>query len=609
MTILHSLVGLHERFAADGTAPAFGFSRENISYAITLSRDGDVVDVQDVRDTDGRTPRPSRCVVPRAVKRVGQPLPNFLWDNTEFALGAGTKQPIRVERYHAAFKDFHRRMLATCDDEGAVALLGFLDRWRPRDLENLRCAKELLGANVVFRLDGKALEFLHQRPCLQHLWLNQLSDEPGAKGLCLVTGERVAIARLHPSVKGVLGAQPSGASMVSFDKDAFKSFGKERGANAPVSERAAFAYTASLNALLERDSGRRIQIGDATTVFWAEAAGDDTRAAAAEDLFSLIAAPPTDADETAKVADKLAAIAEGRPLAQVAPELDEKTRFCILGLAPNAARVSIRFWHQNTIGELARLIAEHWSDLRLEPSPWPTQPAAWRLLRETAAQGKAQNIPPTLGGALMRAILVGGRYPRSLLAAVIGRMRADKNVRIEGGRPRDVTGARAAICKACLARDHRLGYREEDVPVSLNREEANPAYRLGRLFAVYESVQRAALGIRVNATIKDRYFGAASATPASVFPLLERNSASHLASLRKGEKGGLAHWFDGEIDEILAGMDTTFPRSLRLEDQGRFAIGYHHQRGTRRKVDSEDDASDASVAAGVSPPSFDEDHS
>ena len=592
MTILHSLVGLYERLAADDAAPdeaapAFGFSRENISYAILLSQDGDVVDVLDIRDTSGKKPRPRRLVVPRAVKRTGQPVPNFLWDKTAFAFGAGTKEPSRVAREHAAFKDFHRQLLATCEDLGAQAFLHFLDRWRTGDFESRGYAEDMLDVNVVFRLDGAALEFLHGRHALKDVWLNHLAEQDGAKGMCLVTGQRAAIARLHPSVKGVAGAQSSGASMVSFDKDAFKSFGKERGANAPVSERAAFAYTAALNTLLERDSRRRIQIGDATTVFWAEAAGDDTGAAAAEELFSLIAAPPTDAEETAKVADRLTAIAAGRPLAEVDPEVDENTRFCVLGIAPNAARVSIRFWHRNTIGEVARRVAEHWRDLRLEPVPWRTPPAAWRLLKETAPQGKAQNIPPTLGGALMRAILGGGRYPRSLLAAVVGRMRADKNV----------TGMRAAICKACLARDHRLGFEKEDVPVALSREETNPGYRLGRLFAVYESLQRAALG-RVNATIKDRYFGAASATPASIFPLLERNSANHLASIRKSEKGGLAHWFDGEIDDILAGMDTAFPRSLRLEDQGRFAIGYHHQRGTRRKVDSEDDGPDAGAAAG-----------
>lgn len=592
MTILNSLVGLYERLAADGTAPVVGFSRENISYAVVLSPAGEAVDVQDVRDTSTGKPKPSRRDVPRAVKRVGQPLPNFLWDKTTFALGVGdAREPARVEREHAAFKDFHRRLLATCEDPGARTFLRFLDRWRAEDFENLRYAEDMRDANVVFRIDGAGfLHDLHDRPFVRDIWLNNL--EQGTKGLCLVTGERAAIARLHPSVKGVAGAQPAGASMVSFDKDAFKSFGKERGANAPVSERAAFAYTAALNTLLERDSRRRIRIGDATTVFWAEAAGDEAHAAEAEDLFSLMLdPPPTDEEESGKVADKLAAVAKGRPLAEVNPGVDEDTRFCVLGLAPNAARVSIRFWHRNSIGEFARRIAEHWDDLRLEPAPWRTPPAAWRLLRETAAQGKAQNIPPTLGGTLMRAILGGGPYPRSLLAAVVGRMRADKHV----------TGRRAAICKACLVREHG----EEDVPVGLSREEANPAYRLGRLFAVYEKVQQAALGRNVNATIKDRYFGAASATPASVFPLLERNSMHHLATLRKGDKGGLAHWFDREIDEILAGMGAEFPRSLRLQDQGRFAIGYHHQRETKRKDDREDDGSGTDAAETATPTLFD----
>ena len=587
MTILNSLVGLHERLAADGTAPAIGFSRENISYAVVLSLDGEVVDVQDIRDTSAGKPRPKRLDVPRAVKRTGQPLPNFLWDKTTFALGVGAREPILVAREHAAFKDFHRQLLAACEDHGARAFLCFLDRWRAEDFEShpafRRHAEDMRDANVVFRIDGAGLEFLHERPFVRDIWLNGL--EQGEKGLCLVTGERAAIARLHPSVKGVMGAQPAGASMVSFDKDAFKSFGKERGANAPVSERAAFAYASALNTLLERDSRRRIRIGDTTTVFWAEAAGDSARADAAEDLFSLMLEPPTDEEETVKVRDKLNAVKEGKPLSDVDPGVDKDTRFCVLGLAPNAARVSIRFWYRNTIGELARCIGDHWRDLRLEPTPWRTPPTAWRLLRETAVQGKAQNIPPTLGGALMRAILGGGRYPRSLLAAVVGRMRADKHV----------TGRRAAICKACLARDHRMGLGEEEVPVSLSREEANPAYRLGRLFAMYEKVQRAALP-NLNATIKDRYFGAASATPASVFPLLARNSTHHLAWLRKNEKGGLAHVFDREIDEILGGMDTAFPRSLRLEDQGRFAIGYHHQReniNTKRKAAKEDDSEDS----------------
>ena len=361
---------------------------------------------------------------------------------------------------------------------------------------------------------------------------------------------------------------------MSFDKDAFKSFGKERGANAPVSERAAFAYTTSLNTLLERGSRQRIRIGDATTLFWADASGNEAKASAAEGFFlDVLFGPPTDEEEAAKIRDKLAAVTQGRPLVEVDPEVDEDTRFFVLGLAPNAARLSIRFWYEGSIGAISRRIGEHWRDLHLEPTPWRTTPSARRLLYETAVQRKAENIPPTLTGAVMRAILSGGRYPRSLLTAVIVRMRTDK----------EITGLRTAICKASLARDHRLGFEEEDVPVSLNPEETNPGYRLGRLFAVYENVQRAALG-NVNATIKDRFFASASATPASVFPLLERSASNHIASLRKGDKGGLAHWFEKEIDSIFSGVGSTFPRSLRLEDQGRFAIGYHHQRATKHGV-------------------------
>ena len=583
MTILQSLERLHGRLESNGRAPSYGFSRENISFVIVLSHEGEVMDVEDARDTSGPTPRPQRMIVPQPPKRAGNAAPAFLWDNTQFTFGRTGKTTPRAEAktptYHKAFERLHQRLLEQPRSDALRAFARFLERWQATGYEALRHAEAMLDENVVFRLDGHR-ERIHETEEAKEIWLSHLGKVESSTARCLVTGERGVIARLHPSVKGVAGAQGSGASVVSFDKDAFKSFGKERGANAPVSERAAFAYTAALNTLLERDSRQRIRIGDTTTVFWAESTGDPSVADQAEELFSILADPPTDEERAAEVADKLFLVAQGRPLAEVNPEVDENAPFYVLGLAPNAARLSIRFWHQDSIGAIARRIGEHFRDMRLEPTPWRTALAARRLLYETAVQGKAENIPPTLSGAVMRSILTGGRYPRSMFAAVIARIRADKSI----------TGLRAAICKAALARDHRLGYEEEDVPVSLNRDDTNPAYRLGRLFAIYENVQRAALG-KVNATIKDRYFAAASATPASIFPLLERNSTNHLATLRKADKGGLARWFDREIDEVLAGLDTTFPRSLRLEDQGRFAIGYHHQRAARSASADNDNAS------------------
>ncbi len=576
MTVLQALAGHYDRLAARGAAPAYGFSNEKISYAILLSRDGQPVDVQSLQDMSGKKPRPGIFAVPRPVKRTSSVSSNFLWDKTAYALGVkagdGPGTSILAEREFAAFTTLHEALLADSEDEGLSAFLAFLRSWQPTEYGTLPHAEEMLveGANLVFRLDEGERRFLHDRPAAQTVWASHL-DPGDSEGLCLVTGGRGPVARLHPLVKGVCGAQSSGASIVSFNRDAFKSFGKHQGANAPVSERAAFAYTTALNTLLVHGGRQRIQIGDTTTVFWAEAA-DPEQSEAAEDLFAMLAEPPTDEEEAARIRDRLQAIADGQPLAKAIPDVREDTRFFVLGLAPNAARLSIRFWYAETIGALAERIAQHWRDLQLEPAPWRSPPPVWRLLYETAPQRKADNIPPTLGGALMRAILTGAPYPRSLLAAVVARMRADK----------DINGMRASICKAVMARNHRLGFEKETAPVSLNPEERNPAYRLGRLFAVYEGLQRSALG-RVNATIKDRYFGAASATPASVFPLLERNSAHHLSSLRKSGKGGLAHWFDTEIDTILSGIDTAFPRSFGIEDQGRFALGYHHQRAHRQR--------------------------
>ena len=369
------------------------------------------------------------------------------------------------------------------------------------------------------------------------------------------------------------GKAAAGAALVTFNLDTFESYGKTQGANAPISIQAAFAYSSALNAQLAFDSRRRIRIGEMTVVFWAEATADERSALEAERLLSgAMVEPPADAKAASAVARTLEAIARGEPLANATPELPSGTRLHILGLAANVGRLSVRLWHVDTLGGLARRIVEHWGDLRIEPAPWPEPPPARRLLYETAPQRKAERIPPALGPALLRAILNGTRYPRTLLAAVIARVRAEKAV----------TGAQAAICRACLARDHRLGFEQEDAPVSLDRDETHPAYRLGRLFAVYERVQRAALGT-VNASIRDRYYGAASATPATVFPLLARKCAHHLATLHRAERRRrLAHWYEREIDTILDGVGTAFPRSLRLADQGRFALGYHHQRTWKR---------------------------
>ena len=577
MSILQALNGYYERQASRQEASAYGFSNQGISFAVVLDLNGRILDIMDVRDMTGRKPRPGIREVPGPVERSVNVRPNFLWDNTTYAFGvrrdAQTGSAVTAKRgEHDAFVSFHRKLLADTGDEGLRALLAFLEDWSGDRYQALPHSAEMLGENVAFRLDlpGGPPDFLHDSAAAREIWTGWLEGEDADQEFCLVTGKRLPAARLHPKIKGVQGAQTSGASIVSFNNDAFTSFGKKQGANAPVSKRAAFGYTSALNALLARNSRNRMRIGDTTTVFWAEADGDLRGAEAAEDFFSALMAPPTDETESALVRAKIEAIADGRPFRDVDPEIQdpERTRFFVLGLAPNAARLSVRFWLEDTIGGIGKHLGRHWRDLRIEPEPWRTPPAIWRLLLETAVQGKSENIPPVLSGLLMDAILRGGRYPRSLLTGVLMRMRSDGNI----------NGLRAAICRACLARDRRLGHEKEDVPVSLNQDEKNPAYRLGRLFAIYEKLQSDAIQ-KSNVTIKDQFYGSASATPASVFPLLDRKAVHHLATLRKDPaKTGWAIRHEQRLAEVFEGLETVFPPTLGLEEQGRFVIGYYHQR-------------------------------
>lgn len=276
-----------------------------------------------------------------------------------------------------------------------------------------------------------------------------------------------------------------------------------------------------------------------------------------------------DAAEARKLAEQMEAVAKGRAVSDIDVDLVRGTRFHILGLSPNAARLSVRFWQSDDFSAFASRLQQHYDDLHVEPLPWGKPPSVNRLLAKTVAlQEKFENIPPLLAGEVMRAILSDGRYPRTLLAAAIIRLRA-------GDDP--LTGWHAAAIRAVLTRDYRFGHQKEDVPVSLAREEPNKAYQLGRLFAVLETAQRMALG-KINATIRDRYFGAASATPASVFPLLLRGAQNHLGKLRKDGKGG---WMEREIEDILDRLTLDLPRALPLAEQGRFAIGYYHQRKTQ----------------------------
>lgn len=567
--ILQALHGYYERMSADPDSgmPPYGTSMENISFALVLDGDGNLRDIEDLREQDGKKLRPRKMLVPIAEKKANGIKPNFLWDTTNYVLGKDDKgKQDRTDQCHAAFIE---HMKAYCDpsDFGLAAVLKFL-KHGDKDISHFSNYGEVLGANVVFRVEGQR-GFVHNRPAAHKAWASCLNRrEQSLLGQCLISGEySKPIARLHPSIKGVRGAQPAGASIVSFNLSAFESYGKTQSINAPVSQEAAFCYVTALNYLLNPSNRQKITIGDATMVFWAE------RASPAEDFLADLFDPPVeksspeivaDHQTTAELHDLLQAIRSGRRAVDIVADLDESVRFYLLALAPNASRLSIRFWAVNTVGDLLRQIGRHFKDLEIirQFDSEPEFPALWRLLCQTAALGKSENISPVLAGGMAQAMLTGARYPQSLLPAVLGRIRAEHAV----------TYFRAALIKAFLTRNKQM-----EVPVSLDPTRTDRSYLLGRLFAVLERAQETAIP-GANATIKDRYLASASATPGQVFHMLLKNAANHLAKLRKdSEKKGIAFHYEAMIEDIVSAF-TDFPLTMSAEEQGLFMIGYYHQR-------------------------------
>lgn len=571
------------RAAPEIDVPEPGYSSQKIHFCLVLGRDGTLKAVEDLRDHSGNTPQPRILDVPEPVKRSGhQVAPSFLWDKPSYCLGAAIKNDLgkpteeKLAKEFTAFKQHFRQIMPQPQSEALQAFVAFLEHWSPSEAYELEHWEEMDGKFVVFRLDGHH-EFIHETDEALAAWKKHTLDKPKEYcGRCLATGLQQPIARLHPSIKGVWGAQTKGGDLVSFQKTAYRSYGKDKSYNAPVGEDAAFAYTTALNHLLRPRTRQNVRIGDTTVVFWTE------RDSPAEDMFAALFDPPTEAskkpatnDETiidGADAEELLRHMESICQGKMPQGMDSEVRCYILGLAPNASRLSVRFWETDTVGGFMHRIGQHFRDLKIvkQYDNNPTYPALWSLLLETAAQHKADNIPHVLTGALARAMLTGAPYPTAMLTAVLGRIRADK----------DVNYRRAAMIKAYLARQNK------EVSVSLNTDRTDAPYLLGRLFAVLEKAQAEAIyGVknadtkkRATVTLGDKYIASASATPSRVMPILLKNSFNHIAKLRKTpDTGGLAHNHEVRIQDIMNQLDG-FPPTLGMIDQGHFLLGYYHQR-------------------------------
>lgn len=580
--ILRELDSLYGRLKDDPSyrIALMGFSLQKISFKVVLKPDGSLFAIQDARQQIERRLVPTQIMVPGGTKPPGQGInPCFLWDNTKYMLGftMGEDQKRTLKSFEA-FRQRHVDIRSQIESKDYAAVCSFLESWEPRQGTDYEILAELTSGFGVFQIQGEQ-RFVHDDPAVLTWWSGQVDDSDEIESICLVTGSRKPIARTHSKIKGVIGGQTTGGAIVGFNEAAYESYGAKQSYNAPVGRAAAFRYVTALNALLDgpMQDKHKLRIGDTTVAFWTD------RPTLAEDVMTLflnqgsgalISDSVQDEAQRRKLAAYLDILRQGRADTMGLDGIGDSTGYNLLGLSPNAGRISIRFHLRGTLGQFLDHQRAHFRDIAIEADrrgdPARDEfPPLRRLLDETCPRvgGKPdRDRIPVLVGPLMRSVISGSRYPDGFYNAVMGRLRADRTVR----------RVRAGIIKGYLIRN-----RSKEVSMSLDVQNTDTAYRLGRLFSALEKTQADALGGEINATIRDRFYGAASATPRTVFPRLLRTYQHHLAKLQPGLRVNREKLLQ-EILDPLGG----FPAHFNLTDQGMFAIGYYHQtRSFYHKVD------------------------
>lgn len=595
--ILQALNQLYERLADDPAydMPTPGHSVQRITFCVTLTPDGTLHAIEDARATESETTKSGQVrtrqtarplLVPGESKPSGQGInPCTLWDNSAYLLGykkpdkdpeKAAKEKARAALTFEASNAHHLAIERAINDPAYSAVCRFLEQWSPDRAQDWSAVLDDFAATGfgVFRVLPER-GFVHERKAFKDWWAAQSQASVGEEKItapCLVTGIDFPVARLHdPPIKGVNGAAAGGAKLASFNQDAFESYAKGQSHNSPVSERATFQYCNALNALLSGPQSRRhrITVGDTTVAFWTE------RETVAESVFASFLGGQLEGSEPASVtlaenpllAQRLAAFLNllrrggGAAVEQLGD--NPHTRYYILGLSGNVTRLAVRFWHVGTLGELFELLRAHYEALRLKRSfdNEPEFPSTIRVLDQTARERKA--ISPLLSGQLLQAILAGTAYPMALVNGVINRIRSNDPINY----------LKASVLKAYLVRNQKIAMSE-----ALDITRTEPAYHLGRLFAVYETAQKHAHDWKLDRTIRETMYSAASATPLSVFGRLERLHHHHTAK-KSHPPGSSDSYADivAEISQHFRGPGPVYPTTLDITHQSLFAVGYYHQ--------------------------------
>lgn len=567
--IIASLESYYVRARSAGNLPPLGWMNLPLDYILIINEKGEYVSLMPNFEMDGSKRKRNTAILPaigkQAIKHTNSGEdPNLLWDNAAFVIGltdtdATQKDISKSKKRLEHFTNLINTVFSNTNDVGLTAIRKFYNEIQSY-FDKILKSGVTKSDTITFKLNTDSCLLL-ERPAIFEVINNYLeSSSETYPGISMIDGSKEQIALNHYSIKNVRGTSSDGP-LVAFNDPAYESYGAKKGAISPVGNRTMIAYTTALNHLLRKGSEQRFQVGDASTIFWSGKKNNF------ENDFATIWGATSSKDDPDKYTNAVKAVfkAVDRGLFN---DNEGKTQFYVLGLSPSTARIAVRFYIVGTIREFAGRIKQHFEYLQIihnnnEPEYLPL----YYLLKNIAVQGESKNIPPNLGGEVMQSILTGRPYPCTLFAAAIRRCKAEQKVNYQ----------RAAIIKAYLNRAHN----KEDITVMLNKDSNYLSYQLGRLFAVLEKTQEDSSNGKLNETIRNRYYSSASSNPIAVFSTLCKLTQHHISKMEKdSKKKSWAIVMQKEIQEIMSHLpdDKPFPATFNLEDQGRFAVGYYHQR-------------------------------
>lgn len=567
-------------------------SEQHVHYMIMLTEEGEISDIIDIRERDivkqknGKEKtifRPVNIILPKRSQKTAIDL-NIIEHRPLYIFGLNYNKeeftPLdeknKAKKAHQCFSQGNLEFCKGLNSKIVRAYYRFIEKWKPEDqVKNpylLAIEKDYTNSYFCFALDGHPEIKLHEDQELLEKFIEEykrnISSQASVIAMCPIEGEYLPVARIHEKIKGIKGGNPTGCVLVGMKENAYESYGKKQSYNSNLSESTMKKYTSVINKLLT-DDNHRIYLDDMTIVFFAIVKDDSNEC----DLFKFM----LNGSMEDRVNDSLKAVAiemlKGKTGDLKALQANPNVEFCIIGLTPNSSRISQRFIIRNSFGSIIQNIVQHQRDLALEGNI--RQIAIWQINNELVSPKSSEKstesnkVSSSLTSTIFYAILNGTRYPESLLSTVIRRVKTD--IDEENNNNIKVNDIRVGIIKACLNRKARFTNNKEVIKMALDLSNNNPAYLCGRLFAALELIQQRAANGKLNRTIKDSFFASACSKPSTVFPRLIILAQNHLAKLKN------TTYFDMLIGEIVSQLNSEFPQTLSLDDQGQFIIGYYQQ--------------------------------